>query len=94
MVKTGRILVVCSIVLGGFIGVRVSKSQSVPPNQALKDLAIVEGAHCNEPGPPGVVTYLKNSNKSRAIAAQVKVTDSPSQGEPSTNVVAYIRHDD
>jgi hypothetical protein len=89
MVKARMILVFWIAGIFGFLVVNSSKSQSVPESQAIKDLSIVTGAQCNQEGVPGILQYLKNKNKSKSIVARVEVTQSPSQGDSSSEVHKY-----
>jgi hypothetical protein len=89
MIKARIALVLWIAAIFGLMVVNSSKSQSVPENQAIKDLSIVSGAHCNQEGVRGILQYLRNRNKSKSIVTRVEVTQSPSQGDSSSEVVKY-----
>jgi hypothetical protein len=71
------------------ICIATAKSQNAQPNSAIKDLSIEGGASCNEPDPPGVLQYLKNSNKTKSIVAKLVRTDSPSQGKRESRIETH-----
>ena len=89
MAKIRDLWAIWPILLLVCLGVQSAEPQDVHLNSAIKDLSIMDGATCNEPGVSGIVEYLKNRNKSKSIVAKITRTDSASQGKPESHIETY-----